>query len=289
MTASVGELVVFRIYLWNDGPGTAIGLALVDTLGSCFQFVGSNPSGPLGSLQEGGALIREFDARVISSESCGNSNTAEFTSSNAGGGSDSVRVTIIGGGATLNPSGSAGSVITRKSTYTSIPTQPLTPTPIPTLTPTLSITPLLTESTSKSSASQSSTPTHDPLPTPIVSSASTLNPTRITVMLDFSIQMRNQSLKSSTTNDLIAPTDEITPLFSPAILSIASAVTALTPRPVLIGATFVTPTIDQIVSTGKGIEITFSLSSPLASKLNSHTPWLIVDYSTAGILDSWTR
>ena len=92
--AGLGDTVDFFIYIWNDGPGVAYDVHLQDTLGSCFQWVSGNPSGPLGDFAEGDAAVRMASARVVNTGSCGNTNSAAAISTNAIGASDSASVTI---------------------------------------------------------------------------------------------------------------------------------------------------------------------------------------------------
>jgi uncharacterized repeat protein (TIGR01451 family) len=94
-SATLGELVDFTIYVWNDGPGTAYGVTIADSLGSCFVFVGPDPSGSIGDLTAGEAWVGLATARVVSTGGCSGSNTASISSLNAAGDSDSVTITIV--------------------------------------------------------------------------------------------------------------------------------------------------------------------------------------------------
>jgi uncharacterized repeat protein (TIGR01451 family) len=91
---SLGDTIDFFIYIWNDGPGVAYNVRLQDTLGSCFQWVGGSPSGPLGDFADGDAIVRLARARISNTSNCDNSNTATISSDNAIGASDSASVTI---------------------------------------------------------------------------------------------------------------------------------------------------------------------------------------------------
>jgi len=94
-SAALGETVEFSIYIWNDGPGTAYGVSLADSLGSCFAFVGPDPSGSIGDLPAGEAWVGVTTAQVVRTSACSGSNTADVTSLNAGSPSDTVYVIVV--------------------------------------------------------------------------------------------------------------------------------------------------------------------------------------------------
>jgi hypothetical protein len=102
-SGSLGDTIDFLIYIWNDGPGTAYGADLEDTLGSCFSFVTPAPDGSLGDIAEGGAVVRAASAQIVSDTACGNTNTARLTAANASTVTDSVTVSIAGMGGTGGP------------------------------------------------------------------------------------------------------------------------------------------------------------------------------------------
>jgi hypothetical protein len=102
-SGSLGDTIDFLIYIWNDGPGTAYGADLEDTLGSCFSFVTPAPDGSLGDIAEGGAVVRAASAQIVSDTACGNTNTARLTAANASTVTDSVTVSIAGMGGTGSP------------------------------------------------------------------------------------------------------------------------------------------------------------------------------------------
>ncbi|MCK5053012.1 MAG: tandem-95 repeat protein, partial [Anaerolineales bacterium] len=110
--AGMGDTIDFFIYIWNDGPGVAYDVQLQDTLGSCFQWVGGSPSGPLGDFADGDAAVRIASAQVSNTSNCGNSNTATVSSTNAVGASDSATVTFppVGGGSAMSPTSTSISV-----------------------------------------------------------------------------------------------------------------------------------------------------------------------------------
>ncbi|MCK5635375.1 MAG: tandem-95 repeat protein, partial [Anaerolineales bacterium] len=110
--AGLGDTVDFLIYIWNDGPGVAYDVHLQDTLGSCFQWVGGSPSGPLGDFADGDAAVRIARAQVSNTSNCDNSNTATVSSTNAVGASDSATVTFppAGGGSAMSPASPSISV-----------------------------------------------------------------------------------------------------------------------------------------------------------------------------------
>ncbi len=94
-SATLGETVEFTVFIWNDGPGTAYGVSLADSLGSCFAFVGPDPSGSIGDLLSGEAWVGVTTAQVVGTSACSGSNTADVSSLNAGSPSDTVFVTIV--------------------------------------------------------------------------------------------------------------------------------------------------------------------------------------------------
>jgi uncharacterized repeat protein (TIGR01451 family) len=144
----VGETVEFTIYVWNNGPGVAQNVNLTDTLGSCFQFVSSDPSRNLGDMAEGAAYVVAFDALVVNNSACSSRNTASISSSNGicspASCSDTASVTIPGGG---GPSAALGiekapSIVAAVPTATWTP-QNITP-PTSTRTPQVAAEPELT-------------------------------------------------------------------------------------------------------------------------------------------------
>jgi VCBS repeat-containing protein len=84
-SANHGDTLTFYIYIWNDGPGTAYGLNLADTLGSCFAWRDPDPSGALSDIGENGAFVWQGDVRVTGSDStaCGGTNSVTVTAANA--------------------------------------------------------------------------------------------------------------------------------------------------------------------------------------------------------------
>jgi VCBS repeat-containing protein len=101
--AVLGDSIDFFIYVWNDGLGTAYDVSLQDTLGSCFQWVGGNPSGPLGDFAEGNAAVRVASVQVVATSSCDNTNTAIVTSTNGAGSISTVSISLGGPITMLNP------------------------------------------------------------------------------------------------------------------------------------------------------------------------------------------
>ena len=91
--AMVGETVTFLIYIWNDGPGTAYGLSLSDTIGTCFG--GGTIASSLGDLGQGGAIVFPVPVTVVSGTSCSNTNSVTVSSLNVAPVSDTVSVTIL--------------------------------------------------------------------------------------------------------------------------------------------------------------------------------------------------
>jgi uncharacterized repeat protein (TIGR01451 family) len=184
--ASLGDTLDFFVYIWNNGPGTAYGVSLSDSLGSCFAFVGPAPDGALGDLAEGGAVVRVAQARVVQDAACGNTNTAQVSAANASTVSDSVAVMLLpmgGGGAPVMMSmieliEAATPELEPSVEPTPEPTADATPEPpvvetgqgplLPTIPP---AGPLLPTTLPAESAE---TPVPEPTPTPLVVSQGTL-------------------------------------------------------------------------------------------------------------------
>jgi uncharacterized repeat protein (TIGR01451 family) len=180
-SASVGEVVQFTIYVWNNGPGVAQNVVLTDTLGSCFQFVDPDPSRSLGDMAQGSAYVISFDARVINNSACSAINTASISSDNGicspVSCSDSAQVSIPGGGgpAIINNMGasSLGSAPgtndqqpSSSTTMLSTTTSTVTPTSImPTATWTQALTASSTQPLEISGEPLQATPTTTPNPT----------------------------------------------------------------------------------------------------------------------------
>jgi hypothetical protein len=172
-SATLGDLITFTIAVWNDGPGTAYGVQLTDILGSCFTWVGGSPDGPLGDIEEGGAVVvlPLPVARVDAISSCSNTNQASVTSINGASASDTETISFLpmGGGAGLPLMGTSAPPALPTSTLTPTPTLTETavpshsPTPIPTETdtpdPAHSPTPIPT-------ATDTPDPAHSPTPVP---------------------------------------------------------------------------------------------------------------------------
>jgi uncharacterized repeat protein (TIGR01451 family) len=145
---AVGDTIDFRIYVWNDGPGTARGLSLTDTLGSCFTAAGPDPSGSLGDLDSGGAIVLHYSVQISSDTACGNGNTASLTAVNAPAVDASTTVNITGfsmGGAgplimglsaPLLPEMTPTATPSDTATVEASPTLPPTETPTPEVSPT---------------------------------------------------------------------------------------------------------------------------------------------------------
>jgi hypothetical protein len=129
--ANLGDTIFYFIYVWNDGPGIAYGVNLTDSLGSCFSWTTGNPSGLIGDLAEGEAVVRLAQARVTSTGSCGSDNTASVTSVNGASDSDTASVclppNVCGGAAPLGGAGGGSGM--------SAAVESPTPTPTPTDTP----------------------------------------------------------------------------------------------------------------------------------------------------------
>jgi hypothetical protein len=165
--AAMGDTVFFFVYVWNDGPGIAYGVSVSDSLGSCFDWDGENPSGTIGDMAVGEASVRTGRARVVAVSECGNTNQATANSINGASDSDTVEVTLqpMGGGMMM------GMSLLEEPTPT--PTATLTETPIP--TPTLTGTPTET-GTATPSAQPNPLPSGSPSPVGSGTPTPTLDP-----------------------------------------------------------------------------------------------------------------
>lgn len=166
-SASIGDTIDFLIYIWNDGPGIAYSAQLTDTLGSCFAFISADPSGPLGDIPDGGAIVRFTLVRVVADTSCDNTNSISVTSINGASANAWVSVSLAGSG-----SGSGFSTPTPPAaSSSSAPAPTSTPTPTPTPPATNTATAAATDTATPPATNTATVPPPDtatslPSPTP---------------------------------------------------------------------------------------------------------------------------